>query len=306
MQQESKPVYFKVAPNVWGIRDLFVNLYIVRNPDDENWVLIDAGLKTAARKIKKLVSDLFGPHSRPAAILLTHGHFDHVGSLKELAKEWNVPVYAHHLEAPYLTDKSDYPPPDPSVGGGLMADLSWLYPKSPINIENRLQLLPPDDSVPFLPGWKAIHTPGHAPGHVSFFREQDKLLIAGDAIVTTKQESAWYVLLQKLFLSGPPKYFTYDWKASGDSVKRLADLNPSIIATGHGKPMAGSRMQQKLHELADHFHELAVPKQGRYVNQSAIADDNGVVYLPPTRRSVSWTAAIIFIIILFLLFWLFW
>ena len=67
---------------------------------------------------------LFGHGNRPAAILLTHGHFDHVGALKTLAEEWDVPVYAHTLELPYLTGRSSYPPPDPSVGGGAMAAMS--------------------------------------------------------------------------------------------------------------------------------------------------------------------------------------
>src|SRR4051812_29789160 len=67
---------------------------------------------------------------------------------------------------------------------------------------------PADGSVPALPSWRAIHTPGHAPGHVSLFRESDRLLLAGDAFVTTKQESAVAALLKPRVIHGPPAYFT--------------------------------------------------------------------------------------------------
>src|SRR5690606_30497350 len=68
----------------------------------DRWVLIDAGVTGAAGMILHAVEHLFGKGSRPAAIVLTHGHFDHVGALAELAERWEVPVYAHELELPYL------------------------------------------------------------------------------------------------------------------------------------------------------------------------------------------------------------
>ncbi len=83
--------------------------------------------------------------------------------------------------------------------------------------------------------------PGHAPGHISLFRPRDKVLIAGDAFVTTCQESAFSVMLQTRKLQGPPKYFTYNWTSAERSVKTLAALEPSIVATGHGKVMSGGR-----------------------------------------------------------------
>lgn len=280
-QKETHALYFEVAPDVWGTKDIFVNMYMVKSSEDDTWVLIDTGLKSSAAKIKKMAAELFGPDSKPAAILLTHGHFDHVGSLKKLADDWDVPIYVHYLELPYLSGRAAYPPADPSVGGGLMAKVSWMYPKKPINVENRLHILPPDGRVPFLPGWIYINTPGHAPGHVSFFRQRDKVLIAGDAFVTTKQESVMSVMLQAKKLSGPPKYFTYDWKAAGVSVKNLAELEPAIVATGHGRPMEGEEMRIALTNLAMHFDDLAIPNKGRYVDDPAVADASGFKYIPP-------------------------
>jgi glyoxylase-like metal-dependent hydrolase (beta-lactamase superfamily II) len=249
--------------------------------------LVDTGLKSSAVRIKKMAASLFGPDSKPTAIILTHGHFDHTGSLIRLADEWDVPVYAHYLEIPYLTGRSSYPPADPSVGGGLMSSVSWLYPKKPINIENRLHILPPDDSVPGLPDWQYFYTPGHAPGHISLYRRHDKVLIAGDAFVTTNQESVLSVMAQAKKLSGPPKYFTYDWEAAGNSVRKLADLGPITVATGHGKPMKGPEMQIALNNLAMHFDELGLPKHGRYLHDAAIADANGILYIPPKEKRTS-------------------
>ncbi|MCF0052849.1 MBL fold metallo-hydrolase [Dyadobacter sp. LJ53] len=279
--KQENNAFFKVAEGVWGLTDIFVNVYIVQNKGDNSWVLIDAGLKTAYPKIKKMVTQLFGENARPKAIVLTHGHFDHVGSLKKLAEEWDVPVYAHHLEMAYLTGKSGYPPPDSSVGGGMMAYMADLYSAAPIDLSGRVEEFPgitPD--IPFMPEWKYIHTPGHSPGHVSFWREKDKVLIAGDAVVTTKQESAMAVLLQTKIVSGPPKYFTCNWLKAEDSVDQLASLLPNVLASGHGKPMYGKNMQQQLLELAYYFEDKAVPETGRYVMSPAITDSEGIVSVP--------------------------
>src|SRR5688572_13456253 len=104
--------YFKVADGVWGMKDIFVNIYMVENKADNTWALIDAGLKSSAPKIKLMAREIFADNETPSCIILTHAHFDHIGSLKELVSFWNVPVYAHYLELPYLTGQSAYPPPD--------------------------------------------------------------------------------------------------------------------------------------------------------------------------------------------------
>jgi glyoxylase-like metal-dependent hydrolase (beta-lactamase superfamily II) len=278
----TKHVYhdYQVAPGITGLKIVFVNVYLASDPDSNSWVLIDAGLKGSAGRIKKAAEAQFGLGSRPEAILLTHGHFDHVGALHDLAEAWDVPVYAHPLEMPYLTGQSSYPPPDPTVGGGAMAFLSWLYPKGPIDISSRIRPYPVDGSVPGLPGWRLIHTPGHTAGHVSFFRESDRVLIAGDAFVTRKQESVLAVITDKPEVHGPPAYFTSDWRAAQWTVENLASLQPAVAATGHGVPMQGRLLQLELETLARNFGRLAVPAQGRYVPVPAETDENGIVSLP--------------------------
>jgi glyoxylase-like metal-dependent hydrolase (beta-lactamase superfamily II) len=278
---------FTVAPGVWGRKELFVNFYMIQDNSTGNWALVDAGLKWSASKIKNMAKEIFGEGSKPVAIILTHGHFDHVGALSALVKEWDVPVYAHELELPYLNGKSSYPPADPSVGGGLMATMSFLYPEGPIDVSDHLKKLPMNGSIPGLSDWKYIHTPGHSPGHISLFRESDKLLIAGDAFVTTKAESAIYALSFMKELSGPPKYLTCNWASAKQSVLKLEALNPEIAVTGHGKPMQGEELRKELAHLGSHFDKLAVPTSGRYVNEPAVTNENGVVYLPPATDKVS-------------------
>jgi glyoxylase-like metal-dependent hydrolase (beta-lactamase superfamily II) len=285
---------FTIAPGVWGMRDVFVNFYMIRNSETNDWVLVDAGLKWSAGKIQRMARYLFGENARPKAIILTHAHFDHIGSLATLAETWDVPVYAHYMEIPYLTGKSSYAPPDPTVGGGMMAYMASLYPKSPINLWNRINVLPTDGTIPALPDWKYIHTPGHAPGHVSFYRTADKVLIAGDAFVTTRQESALSVAFQTKVISGPPKYFTYDWDAAENSVKELAALEPKVVAAGHGKPMRGEALRDGLLALSQNFRRRAVPTTGRYIKEPAVPDANGFLYIPHNNlntTALAWKAA---------------
>lgn len=274
--------WFYVAPGVWGLRDKVVNMYFVHDPSTNHWVLVDTGFSSSAARIKKVARELFWPQTTPSAIILTHGHFDHTGSAKQLADEWEVPIYAHYLEAPYLTGRSSYPPPDPSAGGGLFTYLSFLFPKGPIDLEGRLLMLPEQGNIPGLKEWKYIHTPGHAPGHISLYREQDGVLLAGDAFVTTRQESLLSVLKQEKTISGPPRYFTYDWLAAEKSVQALAALQPALVATGHGRPMEGEALAE-LQELADKFREKAVPAHGRYTNDAAVAGVSGVEYVPASN-----------------------
>lgn len=276
-----------VAPGVWRLKDIFVNVHLIQNREGTGWVLVDTGLKTTGAKIKKLVAELFGSGSAPKAIIMTHAHFDHRGSLLQLAEEWDVPVYCHHRERPYLTGRASYPPPDPSVGGGAMALLSFAYPKGPVNAEAYLRELPEDGSIPELEDWRWMHTPGHTPGHISLFREKDGVLVAGDAFVTTMQESLLAVATQKKYVCGPPKYFTPDWGAAARSVKTLAALEPNVITTGHGHAMYGDEARKELHKLAREFWKQGMPATGRYVKEAATFDEEGVpTHIPPAKGTM--------------------
>jgi glyoxylase-like metal-dependent hydrolase (beta-lactamase superfamily II) len=254
----------EIAKNVAYSRLAIVNVIYVG--DTKRWVLIDAGVGGTLNSILRTAEGRFGRGCRPEAIVLTHGHFDHVGALPELAEYWNVPIYAHRLEHPYLNGTQQYPPPDPSVGGGLMSALSRFFPRGPINVGQWLAELPANGQVPGMLGWQWMHTPGHSAGHISLWREADRTLIGGDAFITTAQESAYAVLMQRPELHGPPMYYTTDWDNAGASVNRIASLEPEVVITGHGPPLQGPEMRNALHELAERFEVIAVPSQGRYAN----------------------------------------
>lgn len=274
-----------IANGVACLELSIVNVYLAGPPQagDRGWVLVDTGLPTSAHTIAREAQRRFGHGARPSAIIMTHGHIDHAGSVRELAELWDVPVYGHRMEAPYLTGKSDYPPGDTTVGGGAMARLGpRLFSRRAIDLGSRFHLLPEDGTVPGMPGWRWIHTPGHTPGHVSLFRDEDRTLIAGDAFVTTRQESFWAVMTQEQEVWRPPAYFTINWKAARASVQALARLEPEVAGTGHGIPMAGERLRQELNDLAQHFDEV-MPDDGRYVRQPAQADEDGIYRIPPPR-----------------------
>lgn len=256
----------EVLPDLYQHTIQIVNIVLYGEPHKKEFVLVDAGMPKSAKEIISIAEDRFGSNSRPKALILTHGHFDHVGAIIDLIDHWGMPVYAHTLELPYLTGMKNYPEPDPVVNGGLIAKVSSIFPNEAINLGNNVEALPSDGSIPYMDGFRSIHTPGHTPGHISLFREEDQALIVGDAFVTVKQESLYKVLLQKKEISGPPRYFTTDWQAAWDSVKKLEALKPSVAITGHGLPMKGEELTRNLHKLTTEFQQIALPNHSKFLN----------------------------------------
>ncbi|MCW3114053.1 MAG: fold metallo-hydrolase [Segetibacter sp.] len=253
----------KAREDVFYYTNQIVNVIFIGT--SEGWVLVDAGMPKCGEELRLVAEDIFGANAKPSAIILTHGHFDHVGGIVHLIEHWNVPVYAHPLEFPFLTGQQSYPEPDTSVEGGMLAKISSIYPNEPIDITPALKALPGDGTVPHLEGWKWVHTPGHSPGQVALFRESDATLISADAIITVKQDSMYKVLVQKKEVCGPPVYLTTNWQAAYESVKKLEALNPQIVVPGHGTAMEGAELTEGLRKLVDEFEEGAVPEHGKFV-----------------------------------------
>src|SRR5438309_473356 len=104
MEQPEIPVFKatvtpldQVAGGIRGLRLGFVNVFGVEH-ENGSWTLIDAGIPFSAGYIRRWAEESFG--RPPMAIVLTHGHFDHVSAAPDLAETWNVPVYAHSAEEP--------------------------------------------------------------------------------------------------------------------------------------------------------------------------------------------------------------
>ena len=281
--------FVPVAPGVARLGIVIVNVFALGEPGGP-WLLIDGGLPGSAGLIRRAVSRRFG--TRPEAILLTHGHFDHVGAAWDLASGWDVPLYAHPLELPYLTGLSDYPPRDPTMGGA-MAQMSRVMPDHGYDFGDRVLGLPADGGVPGFPAWRWLHTPGHTPGHVSLHRPTDGVLLAADALATMDLDSWTAYLTRERELSRPSPPFTFDWGTTHRSLRALADLDPTVLAAGHGLPMAGGHVAAELRTFVDHF---APPRRGRYVGSPPLADERGVEELPPPVpdpyvRGAAWAAA---------------
>lgn len=237
----------EVAPGIFMLAFADVNAFLVQNEAaKDEWVLIDTGFENAARFIIKSVEKHFGKDSRPQAIILTHGHCDHAGAAEKLAELWDVPVYAHPLEIPYITGKKKYPANDTVNGEGKPAG------SNSVDLGHRAVALTLGSGLPGMPGWKWIHTPGLTEGHLSFFRERDRVLIVGDAFSTLKQTRTQQNSLLE--------YTSADWKRAEDSLKYLLQLQPLLALPSHGQPMKGEELQAHMDQLVSRFDERAVSR----------------------------------------------
>lgn len=218
------------------------NFYLVRSGPD--LALVDCGWGGGAEAARKAVEQILGPGRKPAAIFLTHIHPDHSGAAGALARLWQVPVYVHQAELPMAPGRY-LPARAMPLDRWIMAPLMWSLPgrvrrriEAAGDISDVVRPLPRNGEVPGLPGWIAVPTPGHTAGHVAYWRAGDGVLITGDAVVTVNLNSISGVLLGVPDLSGPPWYTTWNMELAKDSVNRLADLGPRLLAPGHGKPLA--------------------------------------------------------------------
>lgn len=253
-----------VRADLYYYTNQIVNVIMIGQPDTEGWVLVDTGMPQCGKEIEEAAYQRFGAGRKPSAIILTHGHFDHVGNIVYLLEKWDVPVYAHPAEFPFLTGKVNYPQPDHTVQGGLLAKIAAIYPHQAVDIGEKLLPLPWDGTIPFLPDWRWIPAPGHSPGQVALFRQQDGALLSADAFITVRQDSFYKVLTQQKEINGPPRYFTTDWHAAYLSVVKLRDLNASLVIPGHEEHMEGVELASGLDHLVEYFGDFAKPDYGKF------------------------------------------
>jgi glyoxylase-like metal-dependent hydrolase (beta-lactamase superfamily II) len=111
-------------------------------------------------------------------------------------------------------------------------------------------LVHPSD-VPGLPDGECVPTPGHTPGHVAFFRRRDGVLISGDALLTVNANSLWDLVRNNQTVSGPPRIATWSWPKAMVSAAVLAELEPRVLAGGHGTPLTGAGTARAVRAFSD-------------------------------------------------------
>ena len=215
----------ELAPGVhqlYGFPKYGINWYLVED------VLIDAGGKPDKRRIlKQLRGHAVTAHA------LTHAHPDHQGASHAVCTELGIPFWVGEddvevAENPDLMLQRQPPKP--------LNKLMYRMFAGPGHKVDRA--LREGDEVA---GFKLLHTPGHAAGHMSFWRESDRVLIAGDIVNTM------HPFLMKRGIREPLDTFTPDVPENRRSIKRIAELEPSLLLVGHGPPL---RDPQALTDLA--------------------------------------------------------
>src|SRR5262249_17513496 len=214
------PAMREVASNVWqlsGFPPHLINVYLAGD------VLIDAGTRWARPRVFRQLG-----RRRPSLVALTHCHHDHQGVAALVCRRYGVALACHEADRAAAEGRAPMQP-DVGVVGWLLAG-----PPHPVG-----RVLRDGDEVA---GFRVVHAPGHTPGHVVFFRESDRVAIAGDLLANIN------VLTRKPGLREPPPFFTVDRMQNRRSVQTLIDLKPNVVCFGHGPPLYDCRLVERLVE----------------------------------------------------------
>lgn len=201
-----------LAPGVWRLKEFpapTINMYLAED------VLIDAGRTWDRRRI---LAELEGREI--SMLALTHVHPDHQGCAKVVCEERGVPLACHADDVEAMEGKR--PVQEAATNNPVNRLIRSIWEGPPYKVERVLQ---EGDEVA---GFRVVHTPGHARGHVVFFRESDRVAICGDVIRNMSYATALPGIKE------PPDLFTYDPAENRRSIRKLAELNPSLILPGHG------------------------------------------------------------------------
>lgn len=214
----------EIAKNVHQIA-LFprngINCYVI---DD---ILIDAGIRSSGDKILHAIKNM-----KITKHVLTHAHADHQGSSNTICQTLNIPLWTSELERENAESGNViYDFPNPKLLIPRLQQKYWAGPGQKVS-----HLLKEGDNVG---SFTVIETPGHSKGHISFFREKDRVLIVGDTLVNMNLLTTFSGLHQ------PPNLFTTDKNENKPSIKKLFDLKPRILCFGHGPVLVDNGQFEK-------------------------------------------------------------
>jgi hydroxyacylglutathione hydrolase len=172
-------------------------------------VLVDAGTRHSAKRILRLLCG-----RRIAAVALTHVHPDHQGGSHQICETLGVPLCCGHGDADAMEDGQPNLPKRGPIQSAL--EHGPLGAPHPVT-----RCLHEGDEVG---GFTVVETPGHSPGHISFWRERDGALVIGEAINN-----------EKLRVAQPAGFSTDSYGANRASLRKLGALRPALVCPTHGR-----------------------------------------------------------------------
>lgn len=215
----------EIVSGVYGIGMGYVNAFFIVGED--GLTLVDSGL---AKKKDTILSAVAGAGRQPQElghILITHHHVDHIGSLAALKEATGAKCYVHPADSPIVRGDEPQPGPNPGsllgkLAGPLLSRMSPPAPPADVDVE-----VADGEELPLAGGIKAVHTPGHTPGHLSFLLPSKNVLFVGDAAANM------------LRLGLPIGMFTADREQAKESIGKLAALEFDVACFGHGRVLKG-------------------------------------------------------------------
>jgi glyoxylase-like metal-dependent hydrolase (beta-lactamase superfamily II) len=229
-QRKTVPTVTEAAPGVWRVLLSWTLAYILTNGSE--FALVDTGTRWDRHRLLDACARLNLDLARCRGVLLTHGHCDHDGNAAFFADKFGALLHAHADECPFVAGRRTYVPRGVRALGprGVMFALGEIF--YPVRRRRVDVVLVEGDVVETPAGsWRVVHTPGHTPGHVSYFRESDGILLSGDALLNI-------IPFRRVDgLALPPAIFNSDTALARRSVRRVAELSPRVLLPGHGRPL---------------------------------------------------------------------
>lgn len=246
-------------PTPFAVGD--VNVYVIKG---DALTLIDTGVKTVQSKeaLVNGLEDLGLKLSDIEQIILTHHHPDHAGALDFFDQK--VPVYGHENNQRWLTLSDEFLDIhntfflDFAGKLGVAEELKHklIHNREEIKFLSKRQLqghLAEGDELPGLPGWRVIETPGHAQSHVSFYREKDGMMIAGDHLLAKISPNP--LMEPPLLLDGVRQRPLLQYNAS---LQKLLDFSISKVYSGHGGEIDGDKVADLIRYRFERQHNRAM------------------------------------------------